>query len=131
MYHKCRYIDCSGYFLEMKTRRICYACDLIHDPSLIAEYRDWHLPGKVWPEVETDMQERGISSMEIYLTGNRLFMVTEVVEEFKESDATSNERVNKWEELMWKFQQALPWASKGEKWVRMERIYKVDFTVKK
>jgi len=31
--------------------------------------------------------------------------------------------VQEWETLMWMFQQALPWAKPGEKWVRMGRIY--------
>jgi L-rhamnose mutarotase len=32
-------------------------------------------------------------------------------------------RVQEWEELMAGFQQALPFAEPGEKWVRMERIF--------
>ena len=32
----------------------------------------------------------------------------------------------RWEQLMWKFQQALPEAKPGEKWLRMERIFKLE-----
>jgi len=31
--------------------------------------------------------------------------------------------VQDWEELMWKFQQALPWAEQDEKWILMDRIF--------
>jgi L-rhamnose mutarotase len=36
-----------------------------------------------------------------------------------------NPRVQAWEQLMWKFQQALAEAKPGEKWLRMERIFKL------
>ena len=37
-----------------------------------------------------------------------------------------NPKVRDWEKLMWKFQQALPEAKPGEKWVPMERIFKLE-----
>ena len=33
-----------------------------------------------------------------------------------------NPKSQEWEALMWKYQQALPCAIKGEKWVLMEQI---------
>ncbi len=35
-------------------------------------------------------------------------------------------KVQEWEELMWKFQKPLPQAKRGEKWLRMERIFKLE-----
>jgi L-rhamnose mutarotase len=35
-------------------------------------------------------------------------------------------KVQAWEQLMWGFQQALPEAKPGEKWLPMERIFKLD-----
>lgn len=37
----------------------------------------------------------------------------------------SNSKVQAWEELMWTFQQAIPWAKPGEKWIRMEKIFEL------
>ncbi len=67
--------------------------------------------------------------MEIYRVGNRLFMVMEVSDDFSfaakaAADAT-DPRVREWEELMWRYQQPLPLAQPGEKWLRMERIFEL------
>ena len=35
----------------------------------------------------------------------------------------SNQEVQDWERLMDRFQQALPWAPDGTKWVPLERIF--------
>ena len=31
--------------------------------------------------------------------------------------------VQRWEELMWRFQQPLPWSRPGQKWVPADKIY--------
>ena len=110
------------------TRRYCLALDLKDDPGLIAEYERFHR--EVWPEVTGSIRASGIQEMEIYRTGNRLFMVMEVSEGFsfqaKEEADEKDPRVAEWEALMWKFQQPLPWAREGEKWLRMERIFTLN-----
>ena len=110
------------------TRRYCLALDLKDDPELIAEYEDHHRA--VWPEVLASIRDSGILDMEIHRAGNRLFMVMEVSDDFSfEAKARAdgaNPRVQAWEELMWRFQQPLPWAEPGEKWILMERIFKLD-----
>ena len=106
-------------------QRYCLALDLKNDPALIEEYERRHL--EVWPNILKNIKESGIEKMDIYRTGNRLFMIMEATDLFsfeikKESDR-NNAEVQDWEALMWKFQQALPWAKKGEKWVLMEKIF--------
>jgi len=67
--------------------------------------------------------------MEIYLLGTRMFMIMEVNEEFSfEAKAGAdklNPKVRESSNLMWKFQQALPEAKPGEKWLLMERVFKM------
>jgi len=41
----------------------------------------------------------------------------------KEELDALNEKVQDWESLMWKYQERLPWANPGEKWVLMKRIF--------
>lgn len=107
--------------------RYCLALDLKDDASLIAEYEEHHR--KVWPEILQSIGDAGIDNMEIYRTGNRLFMIMEVTNDFSfekkaAADAASG-IVQDWEQLMWKYQQALPGSQPGEKWKLMEKIFSV------
>jgi len=108
-------------------KRYCLALDLKNDPVLIAEYETYHRA--VWPEILKSIKDSGIERMEIHRTGNRLFMIMETADDFsfeKKSKAdSSNPKVIEWETLMWKYQQGLPHARPGEKWVVMERIFEV------
>lgn len=101
---------------------LVFALDLIDDPKLIAEYEDYHRPGNVWPEVLRDIRLSGISNMQIWRTANRLVMIAEVDADYPRSRA-KEKKVDAWQELMWKFQQALPRAAAGEKWVPMTKIF--------
>ena len=56
-------------------------------------------------------------------------MVMEVTDSFsfekKAAMDADNDRVQAWEDLMWNYQQALPWAKSGEKWVLMDQIFEL------
>jgi L-rhamnose mutarotase len=110
------------------SHRYCLTLDLKDDPQLIAGYRKHH--EKIWPEITQSIRQSGIEDMEIYLLGTRLFMIMEVNESFsfeaKAKADQQNPRVQEWERLMWKFQQPLPQAKPDEKWMLMERIFKLD-----
>ena len=108
-------------------KQFCLALDLKDDPKLISEYEDYHK--NIWPEIAESIKESGIQKMEIYRTGNRLTMFIETTDSFSfqkkaEADAT-NLKVQEWEKLMWKYQQAIPHAKPGEKWMVMEKIFEV------
>jgi L-rhamnose mutarotase len=109
-------------------KRYCLTLDLKDDPDLIAEYRRHHQ--KIWPEITRSIKDASIVDMEIYLLGTRMFMVMEVSERFSFDAKTgadrANPKVREWEELMWKFQKPLPEAKPGEKWLLMERIFKLE-----
>ena len=111
----------------METKRYCYACDLQDNEKLIEEYKAFHAKGKIWPEITKSIKDAGIVDMEIYLIGNRLFMVMEVTKNYdpisKAQMDADNPKVQEWERLMWKFQKELPWAQNGEKWMPMENIF--------
>ena len=108
-------------------RHYCLALDLKDDKILIAEYEKYHR--NVWPEILVSIKDAGIAHMEIYRTGNRLFMIMEANDDFsfekKAKADAGNEKVQEWEKLMWKYQQALPGAKPGEKWVLMDKIFQI------
>jgi L-rhamnose mutarotase len=108
-------------------KRYCLALDLKNDARLIAEYDSYHQ--NVWPEILKSIHDSGIEQMEIYRLGNRLFMIMEVDDFFsfekKRKADEVNPKVQEWETLMWKYQQALPGAKPGEKWMLMDRIFQV------
>ena len=108
--------------------RYCLTLDLKDDPQLIAEYKRYH--ENIWPEIADSMKDSGIHDMEIYLLGTRMFMIMEVDRTFsfeaKSKADRRNPKVQQWEDLMWKFQKSLPQAKPGEKWMLMERIFKLE-----
>ncbi len=109
-------------------RRYCLTLDLKDDPTLIAEYKRHH--EEVWPEIRDSIKNSGIEDMEIYLLGTRMFMIMEVNERFsfeaKAEADRANSKVQEWERLMWTFQQPLPQAKAGEKWLLMDRIFNLE-----
>ena len=107
--------------------RLCYALDLKDDPALIAEYERWHEPANVPREVVESIRAAGIHDMQIFRAGNRLFMLMEADDDFspaaKAAADAANPRVQAWEALMETFQQPLPFAKPGEKWVAMKKMF--------
>ncbi len=109
------------------SKRYCLGLDLKDSPQFIDEYKRHHQ--NVWPEITQSIRDSGIEDMEIYLLGTRLFMIMEVNDRFSfEAKARADQndpKVQEWENLMWKFQQSLPQARPGEKWMLMERVFKL------
>ena len=108
-------------------KRYCLAVDLKDDPALIAKYEEYHRTIK--PGILASIRDAGITGMDIYRTGNRLFMIMETTDDFsfetKEKNDLANPQVQVWEQLMWTFQQALPHAKAGEKWILMNKIFEL------
>lgn len=109
-------------------KRFCLALDLKQDAGLINEYEEYHR--KVWPEILKSIKDTGIRQMEIYRIENRLFMIMETNDDFtferKAAMDEENVKVQEWEQLMWKYQEALPGGKPGEKWRLMERIFALN-----
>jgi L-rhamnose mutarotase len=111
----------------MAVKKFCLALDLKDDAKLIDEYKVYHQ--QVWPEIIKSIKDSGITLLDIYNVGNRMFMIIEADAGFsfekKSAMDADNTQVQEWEELMWKFQQALPWAKPSEKWMVMEKIFEL------
>ena len=104
--------------------RRCFALDLKNDPALIAEYVEHHR--HVWPEVLASFHEAGVRAVQLYRVGTRLVMLFETDETFsaeRKAEIDAQPRIQQWEQLMSKFQQPLPEAAPGQKWVPMDCIF--------
>jgi L-rhamnose mutarotase len=111
----------------MNLQKYCFALDLKDDEQLIEAYKVYHK--EVWPEIIESIKTSGIEDLEIYLVGNRLFMIMVVNDTFsferKDEMDANNPKVQEWETLMWDYQQALPTAKPNEKWLLMEKIFQL------
>lgn len=111
--------------MKRATQFYYLALDLVDCAEKIAEYQRLHQ--QIWPEVVTHLHKYGVVNMEIYRLGTRLFMVMEVNEQYDAAafaDASLRDAdIQRWEALMWQFQQPTPWTPAGEKWVTMDRIF--------
>ena len=114
----------------METKRYCKTLSLKDDAQLIEDYKKVHAPGAGWPEITQGMREVGITDMEIYLLGKRLFMIMDTVADFDHdkamTDLATKPRQSEWEAYVSRFQQTSAEATADEKWQLMERIYKMD-----
>lgn len=107
----------------MKT--FAQALDLNPDPDLIRRYVEYHT--RVWPEVTAALRTIGITKMQIFLLGTRLFMVYEAPDDFvpqRDYQAyAADPRCREWDRLMREFQRPAPGAGPGEWWAPMECIF--------
>lgn len=108
-------------------KRYALTLDLKNSEQLIAEYEHWHQ--QIGEEIKKSITDSGIINMEIYRFGTRMFMLMETDDSFsferKAMADESNPKVQEWEELMLKFQQPLPQAKPGEKWIMMDKIFQL------
>ncbi len=93
------------------SRRYCQTLDLKDDSTLIAGYKRYH--EKIWPEITRSFKDAGILDLEIYFESFSF--------EKKAQADRQNPKVQEW-----KYQKALPEARPSEKWLLMERIFKLE-----
>lgn len=102
--------------------------NLKNDSALIEAYKEYHR--NAWPEVVDGLKAVGITKMNIYLLGYRLFMAMETVDNFDiERDfpryLQENPRCKAWDELMRTFQEPVAEARSDEWWARMEPVFEL------
>lgn len=123
----------SGYKSKehgIPTKRYCQTLDLKNDPDLIAKYKEAHSRLKIWPEILEGIRSVGILEMEIYILGNRLFMIVETPLDFDWDSAMARlatlPRQEEWEAYVAIFQACKPGCTSNEKWQLMERFFSLN-----
>ena len=111
----------------MKT--FAQALDLRDDPETIAAYEEYHRA--VWPEVKNALRAIGITDMQIFRAGNRLFMTFQAADDFDPArdfaSYTQVPRAREWDELMRGFQQPIPGAPEGAWWTPMAKVFDLSW----
>ena len=108
-------------------KRYCRTMNLKDNPELIAEYRKRHSQEHSWKEIREGIKQVGILEMEIYILGNRLFMIVETPLDFDWDTAMARlatlPRQQEWEDYMSIFPDCERGATATEKWQMMERMF--------
>lgn len=108
-------------------KRYCQTMDLKDNPELIQEYVKRHSEAYAWPEIREGIRQVGILEMEIYILGNRLFMIVETPIDFEWESAMAKlatlPRQAEWEDYMAMFQDTKLGLSSAEKWQLMDRMF--------
>lgn len=120
----------NGYKVKeysLPVKRYCQTLELKNDAELIKEYVKRHSRVEAWPEIREGIRSVGILEMEIYIWGERLFMIVETPLDFDWDTAMAKlatlPRQQEWEEYMSIFQQCVSGATSNEKWQMMERMF--------
>ncbi|MPN53677.1 L-fucose mutarotase [bioreactor metagenome] len=98
------------------------------DPQLISSYVEEHK--HVWDEIKEGIRSVGILDMQIFLLGNRLFMIMDTTDDFNwEKDnarLATLPRQAEWEAYMSKYQVSVPGQASHEKWRLMTQIFSLN-----
>lgn len=120
----------NGYRVKQydgPVKRYCQTLSLKDNPELISAYRKAHSKEEAWPEIREGIRSVGILEMEIYILGNKLFMIVETPLDFDWDEAMKKlatlPRQAEWEECVANFQQCAKGATSDEKWQMMERMF--------
>ena len=110
-----------------RTKRYCQTRERKEGDEVAQRYREAHDRYHSWPEIREGIRSVGILEMEIYILGNRLFMIVDTPEDFNWNNAMKKlstlPRQQEWEAFVAQFQKCSADATSDEKWQMMERMF--------
>lgn len=111
----------------VQVKRYCQTMELKDDSELIRRYREAHDKEHFWDVIKEGIKAAGILEMEIYILGNRLFMIVETPLDFDWDEGmrrmAEQPRQQEWEAYVAQFQQCDAGATSDQKWQMMERMF--------
>lgn len=113
---------------DVPVKRYCRTMQLREgDQKFIDDYRHAHSEDVIWKEIIDGIRQVGILEMEIYILGNKLFMIVETPLDFNWDEAMERlaklPRQQEWETFMSRFQDCSAEATADEKWQMMDRMF--------
>lgn len=108
--------------------RHCFALNLVDEVGAIQVYEEWHQPGKTPPEIIAFFRNQGVEDLQIYRTGNHLFLILDLSDrvsasEFAEASAANGD-MQAWANRMSVFQRSIVAVhSSSPNWVAMSTLF--------
>ena len=119
---------CSDKTVAKEWDHILLTANLVADPKMQQEYLDYHATQfEKWPELSRGFCNADFQQLLIFRNGRQLILVISIpkgesLDKLNPRTTENNPRVNEWNKLMGKYQEGLPGAGTGVKWVFLERI---------
>lgn len=108
-------------------KRYCQTLDITNDKESIQSYIEAH--NNIWLEIRQGIKSVGILDMQIYILGNRLFMIMDTEDDFDwqkdNARLATLPRQKEWEAYVAQFQGCDKDAPSTSKWQLMEKIFQL------
>jgi hypothetical protein len=109
------------------SKRYCQFLEIKDNPELIAKYKECHSKEGHWKEIPEGIRSVGILEMEMYIYGNKVFMIVDTEADFEWDKAMAKlatlPRQAEWEAFVAELQGCDPNATSDQKWQLMERMF--------
>lgn len=108
-------------------KRYCQCLEISDNPGIIELYRKCHSRESHWKEIRDGIRSVGILEMELYISGNKVFMIVETGLDFDWESAMARLATlpgqAEWESFVAALQGCDPNASSAQKWTLMDRMF--------
>lgn len=112
---------------DRPAKRYCQMLEIADNPKLIELYKECHSQEKQWKEIRDGIRSVGILEMELYILGNKVFMIVDTEADFEWDKAMKRlatlPRQAEWEAYVSELQGCDPKATSDQKWQLMERMF--------
>lgn len=120
----------DGYSVKRYDRpvkRYCQCLEIADNPEMIKLYKDCHNRDNHWKEIRDGIRSVGILEMELYISGNKVFMIVETEIDFDWESSMVRlaglPRQAEWESFVACLQGCDPKVSSAQKWTLMDRMF--------
>lgn len=112
---------------ERPVKRYCQYLEITDNPEIIRQYKECHNEENHWKDVRDGIRQVGILEMEMYISGNKVFMIVETEPDFDWESSMSKlatlPRQAEWEHFVAALQGCAPDATSAQKWTLMDRMF--------
>jgi len=119
---------CNSEIVAKEWDHILLTANLVNDPALQKEYLDHHATQfEKWPEITKGFCNASFQQLLLFRNGRQLMLVISIpkgesLDKLNPKTTENNPKVDEWNRLMKKYQEAIKGANKGEVWVFLNPV---------